>query len=159
MDLFGIPFVMDCALPPDELRAGLRSIVERRLLPSTLRFRLLQLRGWVLEEREGELMLRTDDWSARGMYGARFVGRIEPSGTGSRIVGCVVEHWITRAIMTVWLLLVAVMALAWFIQHTPDVKSVLLVALMLAAAVGMVHLDLRLTARTVRDGIAFAVST
>jgi len=48
MDLFGIPFVMDCALPPDELRAGLRSIVERRLLPSTLRFRLLQLRGGVL---------------------------------------------------------------------------------------------------------------
>ena len=159
MNLFGVPFVMDCALPPDEVRTRIRFMVERRLLPNTLRFRLLQLRGWVLEEREGELMLRTDDWSARGMYGARFVGRIEPSGAGSRIVGHVVEHWLTGAIMTLWLLVVAVMALAWFIQHAPDVKSALLVALMVAVPVGMVHLDLRMTARTVREGIAFALST
>ena len=51
------------------------------------------------------------------------------------------------------------MALAWFIQHGPDAKSTLLVALMVAAAVGMVHLDLRMTARTVREGIALALST
>jgi hypothetical protein len=158
MNPFGVPFVMDCALPADELRARLRSMVERRLFPKTLRFRLLQLRGWVLEERDGEFLLRTGDWSVRGTYGARFVGRIEPMDAGSRIVGDVVEHWLTGVIMTVWLLVVATTALAWFIQHAPDVKSTLLVALMIAGAVGMVHLDLRMTARTVRDGIAYALS-
>ena len=165
MGFFSLPFVIECALSPDEMYARIRSMVEQRLLPDSRWFRLQQLRGWVLEERSGEFMLRSCDLQSRSAYDSRFVGRVESSGAGSRMVGEIRTHRLFSTIMTILMLFVTVAIVGFFLQHRPDlsgldretVKSVSIYILLMGAMVGMTQASLRMAAKTIREGVAFAV--
>jgi len=154
---------IESVLSAEELRNRVRLIVERCLVPDTTQFRLRQIYGWRYRERASLFELQPEYWSGKSRFGAQFVGHIETAGSGSRVIGIVREHWLTRAIFTLILLGIVAAVIAtihgdpWILSRE-TVKAMTIASVMAAAGVLLIRFDLHATEQIIRDGILLAQS-
>jgi hypothetical protein len=127
-----------------------RAFATSRELPELEAMRRRQVIGWRLSEAHEDFVFQPEYGDSLDIDGARFVGLVEPVGSGSRIRGRIVLSPLTRVIMTVWVLAVLGAAFAALRQGQEPAGRVVAIALvMLGGAALMVRYSLRSTSRLV----------
>jgi hypothetical protein len=148
--LFSRRLSIDSALPVGLTRARVRGFATSRELPELEAMRRRQIIGWRLSETHEDFVFQPEYGDSLDIDGARFVGLVEPNGSGSRIRGRIVLSPLTRVIMSVWVLAVLGAAFAAVRQGQEPVGNVVAIALvMLGGAAWMVRYSLRSTSRLV----------
>jgi hypothetical protein len=167
MGLYSLALSIESPLPPGVVLDRIREMVATRQMIDTPRFRWRQILGWAFQERANGYSLQPVYAGSVTSNGARFEFEIEPAGAASRIVGQVVVAWLTRAIMSIWLIVVAIAPFLLFIEQTSasptrapsePLKFVFVAAGMIAVGVLLVRYSLRSTATLVEDGVRAAVA-
>jgi hypothetical protein len=99
--------------------------------------------GWKLSEAHDDFLFQPEYGDSLDVDGARFVGLVEPTDSGSRIRGRTVVSPLMRVVLSVWMLAVVVAVAATLREGTEPTSKVLGIALvMLGAAVMMVRYSL-----------------
>ena len=113
--VFSTTVCIESTANPEKLRAGIRSMDSSRLLIDTPRFRWRQVLGWRLDERSDGFSLAPE--YARNWFPARFVGRVEALGVGSRITGRIVQSFPRTLVAILFIALTALMGAAALAQR------------------------------------------
>jgi hypothetical protein len=148
--LFSRPFSIDSALSATVARSRLRTRATSRDVVDLAAFRRRQIIGWRLSEVNESFLFQPEYGDSLSVDGARFFGLVEPVGAGSRIRGRIIASLLTRIVMSVWILAVAVASVVALDQGLEAPEKVLgISALMLGAAVLMVRYRLWSTSKIV----------
>ncbi|HEY2378800.1 MAG TPA: hypothetical protein VGH98_22655 [Gemmatimonadaceae bacterium] len=148
--VFTRPLIIESTLTASETRTRVRAFAASRGLPTLEAFRRRQIVGWRLSEANEDFLFQPEYGDSLSIEGARFVGLVEPAGSGSRIRGRVVTAPFTRIPMSVFMLAVVVAATATLWQGNEPAGKVLSIAsMMLGAALLMVRYNLRSTSALV----------
>jgi hypothetical protein len=127
-----------------------------RLLIATPRFRWRQVLGWRLHERSDGFSLEPE--YAQPSFPARFVGRVEAMGVGSRITGRIVQSFPQKLVAILFIALTAMMGASALAQHGEQSRKVAATsAAMIAVCLGLVRFDLRSTAGLIEAGLRAAL--
>ena len=119
-------------------------------MPNLEAFRRRQIVSWRLSKASEDFLFQPEYGDSLDIDGARFVGLVEPAGSGSRIRGHVVAAPLTRIVMSIFMLAVVFAAMAALRQGTESAAKVLsIAATMLGAALLMVRYSVRSTHRLV----------
>ena len=156
--LYGAPLELESSLPPDLVRTRIRELVATVQMMDAPRFRLRQIVGWRFKEGPNDFSLSPEYGDAASAYGTRFEGRVEERGSGSRVVGRVILSRLSRLIMSIWFVAVAIAVSVALVQGTdPPLKVIFIAALMVAGGVALVRYSVRSTAALVEAGLRAAV--
>lgn len=148
--LFSRPLAIDSALQVAQARGRVRAFATSRDLPQLEAFRRRQIIGWRLSEANEEFLFQPEYGETLDVDGARFVGLVEPVGEGSRIRGKVVVSPLTRIVISLFMIMVAIAVVATLREgREPAGKVLTIAAVMLGGAVGMVRYSLWSTSRLV----------
>ena len=148
--IFRRPLIIDSTLTPSATRERVRAFATSRALPVLEAFRRRQIIGWRLSEAKEDFLFQPEYGDALDIQGARFVGLVEPAGSGARIRGYVVMSPLGKVVMSIFMLFVLFAAVATFGQgREPTVKVLAIASTMLAAALLMVRYSLRSTSHLV----------
>ena len=133
-----------------EARARVRAFAASRDMPDLEAFRRRQIVSWRLSKPKEDFLFQPEYGDSLNVDGARFLGLVEPIGSGSRIRGRIVVSPLMRIVMSVFMLAVVVAAVGALRQGEEPATKVLTIALvMLGAALLMVRYSLRSTSRLV----------
>jgi ABC-type multidrug transport system fused ATPase/permease subunit len=147
---FSMPLIVECPLPASVTRARVRAFSTSRHVPVLEAYRRRQIVGWRLSRSNEEFLFQPEYGDALDVQGARFIGLVEPFGSGSRIRGQVVAAPLMRILASVLMLAVALAVTAALAQRREPATKVLTIgALMLGAMVMMMQYSLRSTSRLV----------
>jgi len=149
--LFARPLTIDSTLPVPVARARMRACATKPYVADLAAFRRRQIIGWRLSEANESFLFQPEYGDTLDMDGARFVGLVEPLGTGARIRGLVMVSPLTKIVLSVWMIAVVAATVASLRQATESPSRVLgIAALMVGAAVVMVRYSLWSTSRVVQ---------
>jgi hypothetical protein len=128
----------------------MRACAASRGIPDLATFRRRQIIGWRLSQASESFLFQPEYGDSLTVDGARFVGLVEPLRTGSRIRGRVVASPLTKAVMSVCMLVVAVATVVALGQgQEPPAKVLSIAGLMMSAAVLMARYSVWSTGRIV----------
>jgi len=148
--LFRRHLIIDSMLSVALTRARVRACAASPFVADLAAFRRRQIIGWRLSEANESFLFQPEYGDVLEVEGARFVGLVEPVGSGARIRGLVLLSPLTKVIMIVWMLAVVAAAVAALAQGQGPATRVLGIAvLMFGAAVAMVRYSLWSTSRVV----------
>ena len=148
--LFSTPLVIESSLAPSAARARVSTFAASRELPNLEAYRRRQIVGWRLSRANEDFLFQPEYGDSLNVDGARFIGLVEPAGSGSRIRGHVVAAPLTRVLMSIFMLAVVFAALAALGQGVESSAKVLSIAsMMLGGALLMVRYSVRSTSRVV----------
>ncbi len=148
--LFRRHLIIESMLSVALTRARVRACATSPFVADLETFRRRQIIGWRLSEANESFLFQPEYGDVLEVEGARFVGLVEPVGSGARIRGLVLVSPLTKIIMIAWMLAVVLAAVAALAQGQEPATRVLgIVTLMLAAAVVMVRYSLWSTSRVV----------
>lgn len=148
--LFGRALVIDSSLPASVTRALVRAFSASDEIPNLEDFRRRQIIGWRLSEANESFLFQPEYGDSLNVEGARFVGLIEPIGTGSRIRGRVMLSPLMKIVMGGLMLAVASATVVALAQGRESPARVLAIgSLMLGVAMGMARYSLASTRRLV----------
>jgi hypothetical protein len=157
MGLFSQPLIIDSPLATKTCRERIRELVSSRFPIGMPRLRWRQVLGWKLRERPESFLLEPNYLKSRNPV--RFIGTVEENGQGSRVVGRVAHPWFTRIVMSIFIIFVAIAAVAGLAQHTdPPFKVIWISAVMLAGCVFLIRIELRSTGALIEAGLRAAVA-
>ena len=149
---FSRPLIIDSMLSVAEARARVRAFATSRDLPQLEAFRRRQIVGWRLSRANEDFLFQPEYGDALDVQGARFVGLVEPAGSGSRIRGRIVLSALARIVVSVLLLAVVFAAIIGLAQGREAAPKVLSIATaMIGATLLMVRYSLRSTSRLVES--------
>ena len=152
--LFTRPLVIDSSLTPSATRARVRTFARSRDLPSLEAFRRRQIVSWRLSQVNEDSLFQPEYGDRLDIEGARFVGLVEPRGSGSRIRGRVVLTPLVRIVMSIFMLAVMLMAIAAVGSGQEPATTILAIAsTALCFALLMVHFSMRWSSRAVEDAL------
>lgn len=155
---YSTPLRIESALAPDAVRSAIQRMVAARLLIDTPRFRRRQIIGWKLAERANDFVLQPNYVGSLSNQSVRFVGTIEATSTGSRILGRVTHPWYTRIVTSVFIVFVLIAVVSTLAEgREPAEKVVAIATTMLAGAVLLVRLSLSSTAGLIEEGLQAGV--
>lgn len=158
--LFTRPLSIESVLSVPLTRARLRGCATTPYVADLAAFRRQQIIDWRLSEASESFLFQPEYGDTLDVEGARFVGLVEPLGTGSRIRGLVEASPLTKVVMTVWMLAVVVAAVAGLRQGTEAPARVLgIAALLFGAAVVLVRYSLWSTSRVVEARLRQSIET
>ena len=144
--VFSRPLVIESRLTPSATRARVRAFATSREMPNLEVFRRRQIVSWRLSKANEDFLFQPEYGDSLDIEGARFVGLVEPAGSGSRIRGHVVAAPLTRIVMSIFMLAVVFAAMAALRQGTESAAKVLsIAATMLGAALLMVRYSLEVS--------------
>jgi hypothetical protein len=148
--LFSQSLSIDSTLPAPVARSRLRTRGTSRDVVDLAAFRRRQIIGWRLSESHESFLFQPEYGDSLDIEGTRFVGLVEEVGAGSRIRGRIIVSLLTRIVMSVWMLAVAVATVVALGQglEAPE-KVVGISVLMFGAAVLMMRYTLWSTSRLV----------
>ena len=147
-----MPLVIQLPVDADALRQRVRAMVESRAAAATPRARWRGVLGWKSGQAPDGIWLEPRYAGSRNP--ARFVGTIEASATGSRLVGRVTHTWFTCIVMSVLIAFTSLAALVALAQrHEPAFKVVGIATLMIGTCVLLVRYELRSTAALIEEGL------
>lgn len=148
--LFSMPLSIDSALSAGEARERVRAFATSRDLPLLEAFRRRQIVGWRLSRVDESFLFQPEYGDTLNVEGARFVGLVEPAGSGSRIRGYVVVAPLTKIVASVVVLAVLAAAMATLAQAQEAAAKVLAIAsTMIGGTLLMLRYSLRSTSRLV----------
>jgi hypothetical protein len=148
--LFSRPLAIESTLSVPVARARVRTYATSRDALDLAAFRRRQIIGWRLSEVNESFLFQPEYGDSLAVDGTRFFGLVEPVGAGSRIRGRIMVSPLTRIVMSLWMLAVAVATVVALGQGVEAPEKVLgIAALMLGAAVLMVRYSLWSTSRVV----------
>lgn len=148
--LFSRPLLIDSPLSVTLTRARMRACGTSSGIPNLATFRRRQIIGWRLSEASESFLFQPEYGDSLNVDGARFVGLVEPSRSGSRIRGLVVASPLMRVVMSIWMLAVTFATVAALAQRQETPAKVLSIAgLMLCATLLMLRYSLWSTGRIV----------
>lgn len=154
MLLYSKPLIVESTLSPGELRERVREMRTSRW-EKHARSRPSRVLAWEVSERADGFSLQPI--YVRGRRVVRFVGTIEASGNGSRIVGRVEHPWFTRVATSVFMTVFAVAGVRAFVQDTdPTFKTVWLSATMIGLCTVLLRWELRSVAALIVTGLRLA---
>ena len=154
MTLYSQPITIETSLPSETLRQRVREMMASRL-PSRTPGR--QGVGWKVTERVDGFDLQPTFAKAKRVV--RFVGSIEQSGSGSRIVGRVIHPWFTRIATSLFMIVLAITAVRALAQHSnARLTAVWLPVAMIGACVLLLRFELRSTAALIDTGLRAAIT-
>lgn len=131
-------------------RARLRACATSPYDGDLAAFRGRQIIGWRLSELNEDFLFQPEYGDTLDVDGARFVGLVEPAGTGARIRGFVRASPLTKIVMSLWMVAVVAVMVVSLGQGTEAPSRVLGIAtLMLGGGVVMVRYSLWSTSRVV----------
>jgi hypothetical protein len=152
--LYDTPLMVESTLPPLVVLERIRRMVASRQMINTPRFRLYQALGWRFKEDGERLTLALDYGSATDAYGARFEGRLEAYGAGSRIAGRVVLSRLSRAILSVWFAFVIVGTISALREGGQSALTILIIAaVMITGGLFIAQYSVRSTRTLVEAGL------
>jgi hypothetical protein len=158
--LFTRPLIIESVLSVPLTRARLRGCARTPYVADLAAFRRQQIIGWRLSEANESFLFQPEYGDTLDVEGARFVGLVEPLGTGSRIRGRISVSPLTKIVLSVWMLAVVVAAVAGLRQGTEAPARVLgIAALMFSAAVVMLRYSLWSTSRVVEARLRQSIET
>ena len=156
--LYDAPLEVESPLAPALVRARIRELVATRQMIDAPRFRRRQIIGWRFKEGSNDFTLSPEYGDAASAYGTRFEGTVEERGAGSRVVGRVILSRLSRVIISIWFVSVAIAVSVAVAQGTdPLVKVIFIAAIMVAAAVALVRYSVRSTVALVEAGLRGAI--
>jgi len=157
MVLYSKPLIVESTLAPGELRERVREMGTSRWerhAPS----RPSRVLAWKISERADGFSLQPI--YVRGRRVVCFVGTIEASGKGSRIVGRVEHPWFTRVATSLFMTVFAVVGIRALVQHTdPTFKTVWLSATMVGVCTVLLRWELRSVAALIETGLQLAIGS
>jgi hypothetical protein len=143
---FSLPLMIESPLSPSETRERVRAFSTSRDMPVLEAYRRRQIVGWRLSRSHEQFLFQPEYGDTLDVQGARFVGLVEPFGSGSRIRGHVVIAPLTRIISSVLMLAVVLAAMIGIAQGSAPVARIFAIAaLMLGALLLMLRYSLRST--------------
>src|SRR5438105_15425554 len=116
--VFSRPLVIESRLTPSATRARVRAFATSREMPNLEVFRRRQIVSWRLSKANEDFLFQPEYGDSLDIEGARFVGLVEPAGSGSRIRGHVVAAPLTRIVISIFMLDVVVAAMGALRQGT-----------------------------------------
>jgi hypothetical protein len=156
--LYGALLEVESSMPPEIARTRIRELVATRQMVDAPRFRRRQIIGWRFKEGPNVFTLSPEYGDAASAYGTRFEGTVEERGAGSRVVGRVVLSRLSRVIMSIWFVAVAIAVSVALVQGIdPPLKVVFIAAIMIAAGVALVRYSVRSTVALVEAGLRAAL--
>jgi len=146
--LFTRSLVIDSSLTPSATRARVRAFATSRDLPSLESFRRRQIVSWRLSQANEDSLFQPEYGESLDIDGARFIGLVEPLGSGSRVRGRVVLGPLVRIVMSIFMLAVVWVAVAAVGSNQEPATRILAIAsTALGAALLMVNFGTRWTSR------------
>jgi hypothetical protein len=148
--VFSRPLIIESTVTPSAARARVSAFATSRETPSLEAFRRRPIVSWRLSKANEDFVFQPEYGDSLDIDGARFVGLVEPAGSGSRIRGRVFASPLTRIVMSIFMLAVVFAALAALRQGSESSAKVLSIAsTMLGAALLMARYNVRSTRRLV----------
>ena len=138
--LFSRALIIDSALTASAARARVRKFATSNGMSDLEAFRRRRIIGWRLSDAHEDRLFQPEYGDHLLVDGARLLALVEPAGAGSRIRGRILVSPLTRIVMSVFILAIAVAAIAALGQGTEQPAKILGIA---AAMIGGTVLTLR----------------
>jgi hypothetical protein len=138
--LFSRALIIDSALTANAARARVREFATSRGMSDLEAFRRRRIIGWRLSDAHQDRLFQPEYGDHLVVDGARLLALVEPVGAGSRIRGRILVSPLTRIVMSVFILTIAVAAIVALGQGRQQPAKVLGIA---ATMVGGALLTLR----------------
>lgn len=109
--LFSRPLAFEATVSVPVARTRLRTYATARDSLDLAAFRRRQIIGWRLSEANESFLFQPEYGDTLDVEGTRLFALVEPAGAGSRVRGRIVVSLLTKILISVWMLAVAVVTI------------------------------------------------